>query len=95
MPGSADAKLARSIPPSLLMLYALGTTLGAGIYVVIGEIIGAAGQWAPLSFALAGLVAGLTGASFAELSARCPSSGGPVAWIDLAFGRNWPAIAIG
>ena len=87
--------LARSISAPLLLLYALGTTIGAGIYVVIGEIIGAAGAWAPLSFAIAALVAGLTGTTFAELSGRLPSSGGPVAWTDKAFGMRWLAVAIG
>jgi APA family basic amino acid/polyamine antiporter len=55
----------------------------------------AAGAWAPLSFGLAALVAGLTGASFAEMSGRLPSSGGPVAWADKAFGIRWFAILIG
>lgn len=81
--------------PSLLIFYALGTTLGAGIYVVIGEIIGAAGAWAPLSFVLASFVAALTGASFAELSGRAPSSGGPVAWAAKAFGEGWLPITVG
>lgn len=87
--------LARTVSPGLLILYALGTTLGAGIYVLIGEIIGAAGAWAPLSFVLASLVAALTGASFAELTGRVPSSGGPVAWSAEAFGEGWLPIAIG
>lgn len=87
--------LARSLSPPLLILVALGTTLGAGIYVVIGEIIGAAGYWAPVSFLAACVVAGFTGASFAELSGRIPSSGGPVAWADAAFGRRWLAIGVG
>ena len=87
--------LTRSISPGQLILYGLGTTLGAGVYVVIGEIIGASGAWAPLSFALASLVAALTGASFAELTGRAPSSGGPVAWVAEAFGEGWMPIAVG
>lgn len=94
-PAKNGGGLARAMSPGLLILYALGTTLGAGIFVVIGEIIGVAGVWAPVSFALASLVAGLTGASFAELAGRCPSSGGPVAWADEAFGQGWLPIAIG
>lgn len=93
--GKEGGGLARSMSPGLLILYALGTTLGAGIFVVIGEIIGVSGVWAPVSFALASLVAGLTGASFAELAGRIPSSGGPVAWATEAFGKGWLPIAIG
>jgi amino acid transporter len=87
--------LKRDLSPPLLILVALGTTLGAGIYVVIGEIIGSAGYWAPVSFLASCLVALITGASFAELAGRNPSAGGPVAWADDAFGRKWLAIAVG
>lgn len=87
--------LARTVSPSLIIVFGLGTTLGAGIYVLIGEIIGVAGYWTPLAFLASSLVAGLTGASFAELSRRCPSSGGPVAWVFEAFGSRGLAVAIG
>jgi APA family basic amino acid/polyamine antiporter len=87
--------LARSLSPPLLILVALGTTLGAGIYVVIGEIVGSAGYWAPVSFLAACVVALFTGASFAELAGRNPSAGGPVAWANDAFGLKWLAIAVG
>lgn len=87
--------LARALSPPLLILVALGTTLGAGIYVVIGEIVGAAGQWAPVSFLIACVVALFSGASFAELAGRNPSAGGPVAWADEAFGRHWLSVAVG
>jgi APA family basic amino acid/polyamine antiporter len=87
--------LKRSLSPALLILVALGTTLGAGIYVVIGEIIGSAGYWAPVSFLAACIVALITGASFAELAGRNPSAGGPVAWADDAFGKKWLTIGVG
>ena len=92
---AAKSGLARSVSAPMLTLYGLGTMLGAGIYVVIGEIIGAAGHWAPLSFAAAALVAALTGASFAELAGRLPSSGGPVAWSEKAFDQRWLSVALG
>ena len=90
-----DDGLSRAVSPKLLIFFALGTTLGAGIYVVIGEIIGAAGYWTPIAFLAASLVAAFTGASFAELTGRCPSSGGPAAWAFKAFGVRWLAIAVG
>ncbi len=93
--GSQEGGLARALSPPLLILVALGTTLGAGIYVVIGEIVGAAGYWTPVSFLVACVVALFSGASFAELSGRNPSAGGPVAWADDAFGRHWLSVAVG
>ena len=43
------AQLRRSISLELLVLYGLGTTVGAGIYALTGEIAGEAGVWAPAS----------------------------------------------
>lgn len=92
---SNDAELKRSVPAPLLALYGLGTILGAGIYVLIGEIAGKAGIYAPLTFLLASIVAAFTAFSFAELAVRLPRSGGPVAYISEAFGSRWLSIITG
>ncbi|KTG16230.1 hypothetical protein AUR63_05205 [Guyparkeria sp. XI15] len=81
--------------PVLLTLYGLGTILGAGIYVVIGEVTGAAGLLTPLAFVVAALVASLSALSFSELTARIPDAGGPIDYAREAFGRRWLCIAIG
>lgn len=39
-----------------ITLYGLGTTIGAGIYALIGEVAGAAGMFAPISFLVAALL---------------------------------------
>ena len=70
------ASLRRSISRPMLVLYGLGTMLGAGIYALIGEVTAAAGAHAPLSFLVAAVIAGLTGASFAEFSSRYPKAAG-------------------
>lgn len=57
---TTDAELKRSVPAPLLALYGLGTILGAGIYVLIGEIAGEAVIYAPLTFLLASIETGLT-----------------------------------
>lgn len=87
--------LQRELGPVLLTLYGLGTILGAGIYVVIGEVAGAAGLLTPLAFVLAALVASLTALSFSELTARIPDAGGPIDYAREAFGRRRLCIAIG
>ena len=52
--------------------YGLGTIIGAGIYVLIGEVAGVADSYMPLSFLLAGLIALFTALSYAELASRYP-----------------------
>ena len=55
--------LRRSLGLTQVVLYGLGVTIGAGIYVLIGPAAERAGMSAPLAFVLAAIVMGLTGAS--------------------------------
>lgn len=77
--------LRRRLTLPLLVLYGVGVTIGAGIYVLIGAMAGHAGTRAPLAFVLAGVVMGLTAASFAELCTRFPVSAGEAAYVKAAF----------
>ena len=79
----------------LLLLYGTGITVGAGIYVLIGEVAGHAGGFAPWSFALAAAVMALTVASYSELSTRFPVSAGEAAYVMAAFRSPSFATAIG
>ncbi len=81
-----QAALARKITLPLLTLYGLGTTIGAGVYVVIGESGASAGYYLPLAFLIAGVIAGLSAASFAELATRFPVSAGEAAYIREGLG---------
>lgn len=87
--------LARSIGFTTLVLYGLGTIIGAGIYVLVGEVAGAAGMRTPLAFAVAGVLAALTGLSYAELTARHPAAEGTVAFVQAAFGKRWLSRLVG
>ncbi|MCW8919814.1 MAG: amino acid permease [Gammaproteobacteria bacterium] len=78
-------KRAFSLP--LLTFYGLGTILGAGIYVLIGEVAGSAGMAAPLAFLLAAVLATFSALSYAELSARFPISAGEAIYAQQAFGH--------
>lgn len=78
-----------------LIFYGSGTILGAGIFVVIGEVLGVAGPAAPIAYAIAGIVALFTALSFAEIAARIPSAGGPIDYSDAAFGRGVLPIITG
>lgn len=70
----------------MLTAYGVGDILGAGIYALVGEIAGIAGSLSWLSFLLAGVVAGLTGLSYAELGSRFPYSSGESYFIQQALG---------
>ncbi|MFH0970444.1 MAG: APC family permease [Candidatus Diapherotrites archaeon] len=77
-----------------LTLAGIGVILGAGIYVLVGKAAGIAGDYIWVSFAAAGLIAILTGLSYAELSARFPKAGAEYVYGKSAFGKKW-AFGIG
>lgn len=83
-----SGQLERSISLPLLVLYGLGTTIGAGIYALIGEVAGSAGTRAPLAFLVAGVLAALTGFGYAELAGRYPKAAGEAVFVDQAFGLH-------
>ncbi len=87
--------LDRSVGMFGLTFYGIGTILGAGIFVVIGEVIGRAGALSPLAYMLAATVAVTTALSFAETAARVPAAGGPIDYMEEAFGLGWLAALIG
>lgn len=87
--------LKRSLTLGLLTLYGLGTILGAGIYVLVGRVAATAGMYAPLAFVIAALLAGLTGLSYAELSARLPKSAGEAVYVQEGLRRRWLSVVVG
>ncbi|MFW5880982.1 MAG: APC family permease [Roseicyclus sp.] len=92
---SREQGLERSMGLVGLTFYGIGTILGAGIFVVIGEVIGSAGTLSPVAYALAATVAVTTAISYAEIAARIPSAGGPIDYMEEAFGAGWLAALIG
>lgn len=86
----------------MLTLYGLGTILGAGIYVLIGEVARQAGPAAPAAFLLSAVIAAFSALSYAELSGRLPRSAGEAAYVAAAFRlpsvaalTGWAVIAAG
>ena len=90
MPETAGLKRVLFLP--LLTLYGLGTTIGAGIFVLIGKIAGVSGPGAPIAFLTASFLAGLSALSFAELSSRYPEAAGEAAYVREGLGS--PALAL-
>ena len=77
--------LKRTLSLPMMVLYGLGTTIGAGIYALVGEIASVAGYFAPVSFLVASLLAGFTAISFAELSGRFPLAAGAALYVKQGF----------
>ncbi len=91
----SNEKLKRTLNLPLLIFYGVGTILGLGIYVLLGKVGGEAGMLAPLAFLVAAIIAGLTGLSYGELSARIPKSAGEVNYVDEAFGIKTLSATVG
>ena len=82
-----ELALKRTLTLPLVTFYGIGGIVGAGIYVLIGEVAGVSGKGVAMAFLLAGVIAGLTGATYAELSSRFPKSAGAALFVDEAFNR--------
>lgn len=92
---SEKAQLDRVIGLPLLVLYGLGITIGAGIYVLVGSAAQQAGVYAPSAFLLAAFVMAFSALSFAEFSGRIPQSAGEAVYVDAGFGWNWLTLITG
>ena len=87
--------LNRTLSLPMMVLYGLGTTIGAGIYALVGEVANLAGYFSPLSFLIASLTAGFTAISFAELCGRFPRAAGAALYVKQGFGSERLSTLIG
>ena len=87
--------LKRRLGSGLLTAYGVGVMVGAGIYVLVGTVVGHAGIWAPLAFVLAGLVALFSALSYAEFATRLPEAAGQAAYIERGFSSRGLGVAAG
>ena len=93
MPDKPELKRSISLP--LLTFYGLGNILGAGIYILIGEVAGTSGLYTPIAFLLSAVLAAFTAFSYAELSARYPLSAGEAVYIHRGFSQIWLSRLVG
>ncbi|NEY35449.1 amino acid permease [Streptomyces sp. PRKS01-65] len=84
--GTSGPVLKRALTTPLLYFFILGDVLGAGVYVLVGQVAADSGGavWLPLLVAL--LLALLTAASYAELATKYPRAGGASHYATRAFG---------
>ncbi|CAD5917494.1 membrane protein of unknown function [Streptomyces sp. KY75] len=93
-PASGSPRTAqRALTTPLLYFFILGDVLGAGVYVLVGQIAAESGGavWAPLLAALC--LALLTAASYAELVTKYPRAGGASHYATLACGPFFGFLA--
>jgi len=88
-----EDRLRRTLSLPLLVLYGLGVTVGAGIFALVGEILGSAGNQAPLAFLVAGAIAGFTGISYMALVAQFPRAGGEAVYVRNGLGSTAGRVA--
>lgn len=90
--------MAETLKPTLglwrVTFYGLGTTIGAGIYALLGALAAEAGAFSPWSFIAAAGITLFTALSYGELVARRPSSAGQAVYLWQAFKhRIWGFLA--
>ncbi|UCH03102.1 MAG: amino acid permease [Candidatus Bathyarchaeota archaeon] len=76
-------------------LYGVGIILGAGVYALVGEATGLAGNSVWLSFVVAAIVSAFTGLSYMELISLFPQSAAEYVFAKQAFRSRLLAFNIG
>lgn len=91
--GESESELKRSIGLFQLILIGVGGTIGTGIFFILSEAVPVAGPAVIWSFAIAGIVAGLSVLCYAELASSVPVSGSSYSYAYSTLGEL-PAMAV-
>ncbi|KAF8074298.1 hypothetical protein N665_1115s0014 [Sinapis alba] len=90
--GDLRHQLAKKLTAVDLVAIGVGTTIGAGVYILVGTVARQhTGPALAVSFFIAGVAAALSACCYAELASRCPSAGSAYhyAYICLGEGIAW------
>ena len=89
------SELKRNMGLFHLTMYGVGLILGAGIYVLIGEAAGLAGDAVWISVLLGAIVAIFAGLSYAEISSVFPKAAAEYTFVKNSFKSNFLGFIIG
>ncbi len=87
--------LERNVSLAEATVYGVGIIVGAGIYALIGEVAGIAGNSMWMSFVLAAVVASFTALSYCELSSMFPKSAAEYTYVKNALKSDLAGFLIG
>ncbi len=90
---AAQDHLSRRLGVFEMTATGVGIILGAGIYVLIGEAAGIAGNGVWLPFLISAIAAAFTGLSYAELASKYPRAGATFEYTRQAFGPRTGFVA--
>ena len=88
-------ELGRHVGLFNLTMYGVGLILGAGIYVLIGEAAGFAGNAIWLSFIIGAVVASFAGLSYSELAALFPKAAAEYVFVKEGFQSDFIGFIVG
>ncbi|KAF8681682.1 hypothetical protein HU200_045110 [Digitaria exilis] len=82
-------QLAKELNVPELVAIGVGSTVGAGVYVLVGTVAREhAGPALTISFLIAGIAAALSAFCYAELASRCPSAGSAYHYSYICVGEG-------
>lgn len=87
--------LLRSLSLAEISLYGIGTILGAGIYVLLGNVIDVSGLMTPWAFLLAAVIVCFSAYSYAQMSRHFPRSAGEAVYVQEGLHSRALAAAAG
>ncbi|MQM05094.1 hypothetical protein Taro_037903 [Colocasia esculenta] len=82
-------QLAKELSVLQLIAIGVGSTIGAGVYVLVGTVAREhTGPALTISFLIAGIAAALSAFCYAELASRCPSAGSAYHYSYICVGEG-------